>query len=78
MKIIVACDSYKGCMTSAQVADNITAAIHRVDPAIEVVSYTMADGGEGTAAAFCDACGGRWWKQRPPTPMAGGSARSMR
>ena len=25
MKIIVACDSYKGCMTSAQVADNITA-----------------------------------------------------
>ena len=58
MKIIVACDSYKGCMTSAQVADNITAAIHRVDPAIEVVSYTMADGGEGTAAAFCDACGG--------------------
>ena len=58
MKIIVACDSYKGCMTSAQVADNITAAIHRVDPAIEVVSYSMADGGEGTAAAFCDACGG--------------------
>ena len=58
MKIIVACDSYKGCMTSREVADNITAAIHRVDPAIDVVSYTMADGGEGTAAAFCDACGG--------------------
>ena len=69
MKIIVACDSYKGCMTSAQVADNITAAIHRVDPAIE---------GKEPLPRSATRVAERWWKQRPPTPMAGGSARSMR
>lgn len=58
MKIIVACDSYKGCMTSKEVADHITAGVHRFDPAIEVVPYVMADGGEGTAEAFCLTCGG--------------------
>lgn len=58
MKIIIACDSYKGCMSSKEVAEHMKAAIHRVDPAIDVLTYTMADGGEGTAAAFCDACGG--------------------
>lgn len=59
MKIIIACDSYKRCMTSREAAGQIEQAIRRVDPRIEVVSYTMADGGEGTAAAFCDVCGGR-------------------
>ena len=58
MKILIACDSYKGCMTSKEVADHMKNAIYRVDPAIQVCTYTMADGGEGTAAAFCDACNG--------------------
>ncbi len=58
MKIIVACDSYKGCMSSKEVAQHMERAIHQVDPSIHVLSYTMADGGEGTAAAFCDACAG--------------------
>ena len=46
-------------MTSREAAGQIEQAIRCVDPRIEVVSYTMADGGEGTAAAFCDVCGGR-------------------
>lgn len=58
MKILVACDSYKGCMTSREVSEHIKHAILRVDPSIEVGTYAMADGGEGTSAAFCDACQG--------------------
>lgn len=58
MKIIIACDSYKGCMSSKEVAEHMKRAIRRVDPSIEVLAYTMADGGEGTSAAFCDVCGG--------------------
>lgn len=58
MKIIVACDSYKGCMSSKEVAEHIQKAIGRVDPAIEVLTYSMADGGEGTSVAFCDVCNG--------------------
>ncbi len=58
MKILVACDSYKGCMTSREVSEHIKQAILRVDSSIEVCTYAMADGGEGTSAAFCDACQG--------------------
>ena len=34
-------------MTSREAAGQIEQAIRRVDSRIEVVSYTMADGGEG-------------------------------
>ena len=52
MKVIVACDSYKGCMTSKQVAKQITAGIHEVNASCEVLSYVIGDGGEGTVQAF--------------------------
>ena len=74
MKIIVACDSYKGCMTSKEVAQHMERAIHQVDPSIRVLSYTMADGGEGTAAAFVTPVRERWFAVRPPT-LTGGAWR---
>ncbi|MEG0526092.1 glycerate kinase family protein [Amedibacillus sp. YH-ame10] len=52
MKVIIACDSYKGCMTSKDVAMQIEDGIHEVDPTIETLSYVIADGGEGTVEAF--------------------------
>ena len=58
MKIVIACDSYKGCMTSRQVATQIEKGIHRLDTSIETVSYVIGDGGEGTVAAFHETCHG--------------------
>ena len=58
MKVVIACDSYKGCMTSAEVASNITKGIQAVDENIDCVSYVIGDGGEGTVEAFCETCGG--------------------
>ena len=44
MKIVIACDSYKGCMTSRQVATQIEKGIHRLDTSIETVSYVIVMG----------------------------------
>ena len=60
MKVVVACDSYKGCMTSEEIADHIEEGIHQADASIEVIKQLIADGGEGTTAAFCAAADGQW------------------
>ena len=49
MKILVACDSFKGCMTSQQACENVKAGILKANPEHKVFCYPMADGGEGTA-----------------------------
>lgn len=59
MKVVIACDSYKGCMSSREVADNIEQGIHMAKQDIETVSYVIADGGEGSVDAFHETCGGR-------------------
>ena len=58
MKVVIACDSYKGCMTSSKVAQHIEKGIHKVNPRIETISYVIGDGGEGTVDAFHETCGG--------------------
>lgn len=58
MKVVVACDSFKGCMKSDDVAKHVTNAIYQVDPDIEVKQYVIGDGGEGTVDAFAKTCGG--------------------
>ena len=54
MKIIVACDSFKGCMSSKEVEKNIKKGILKANPNHEVLTFPMADGGEGTSSVFCD------------------------
>ena len=56
MKVVIACDSYKGCMSSKEVAQHIEIGIHRLDPTIETVSYVIGDGGEGSVEAFEQTC----------------------
>ena len=58
MKVVVAADSFKGCMTSSQVGEYVMAGIHRYNDAIEVKTFSIADGGEGTVMAFYETCGG--------------------
>lgn len=59
MKVVIASDSYKGCMTSSQACDRIEAGILHANPAHTCVKYPMADGGEGTATVFCDVIHGK-------------------
>lgn len=70
MKVVIACDSYKGCMCSREVANRIEEGIHMVRGDIETISYVIADGGEGTVDAFDQTCGGV--KQRVATTDAYG------
>lgn len=58
MKVVVACDSFKGCMTSKEVAQHVENAIKQVDETISVEKYVIGDGGEGTVDAFCETCHG--------------------
>ena len=57
-KFVLVPDSFKGTMSSAQVCEVMTEAIHSVFPTAQVVSLPVADGGEGSAEAFLTALGG--------------------
>ena len=50
-KVVVASDSFKGCLSSAQVADAVEKGIHELYPDCEIVKLAVADGGEGTGAS---------------------------
>jgi glycerate kinase len=58
MKIIIASDSFKGSLTSAEVAAAATRGIQSVYPDCQVVSVYVADGGEGTIGALMQALDG--------------------
>lgn len=53
MKVVVACDSFKGSLLAVQVCTAISNGIHSVDRSIEVLQRPVADGGEGTVDALC-------------------------
>ena len=44
MKIIVACDSFKGCMSSKEVEESIKKGILKANNKHEVLTFPMADG----------------------------------
>ena len=52
MKFVVAPDSFKGSISSAEAADAIGRGIHRLLPNATVVCRSIADGGEGTLDAL--------------------------
>lgn len=58
MKIVVAADSFKGCMTSTQVGEYVKEGMLQYDPSLDIHTYSIADGGEGTVMAFYKTCGG--------------------
>lgn len=58
MKITLAFDSFKGSLTSLQVADAFEEGFRSVICDCEVLKLPIADGGEGTAAALVSALGG--------------------
>ncbi|GAB3595848.1 glycerate kinase [Microbacterium tumbae] len=57
-RIVVAPDSFKGSITAADAAEAVAAGWLEMEPDAEVVLRPMADGGEGTVAAFAAAIQG--------------------
>jgi glycerate 2-kinase len=48
MKIVIAPDSFKGCMSSVKAANSINKGVLRAFPEAETILLPIADGGEGT------------------------------
>lgn len=67
MKIVIACDSFKGSASAIQVASALASGIREVWPAAEIACVPVADGGEGTIDAFLYSLPGR----RVTVPVAG-------
>ena len=57
-KIVIACDSYKGCLTSKEVNFQLGVRSEELGVDAEVVTLEMSDGGEGMLDAFFSALGG--------------------
>ncbi len=58
MKFVFASDSFKGSLSSARIAALLAQAANEVFPGCETVCVPVADGGEGTVEAVCEASGG--------------------
>ena len=58
-KIVAASDSFKGSLTSLQVADAIEQGVHDIFPSCETVKVNVADGGEGTVESLKRILGGK-------------------
>lgn len=59
MKIVLAPDSFKGCLTALQVCEAMEGGIRQIYQAVEIEKVPMADGGEGTVQSLVDATDGR-------------------
>lgn len=68
MKIILAPDSFKGNLTSLQVATALEKGVKRVLPKANCIKVPMADGGEGTVQSLVDATGGQFVRKRVTGP----------
>jgi glycerate kinase len=69
VRILIAPDKFKGALNAREVAESIAAGLREVLPDAEIDIAPMADGGEGTAEAICDALGGSWLKCEAHDPL---------
>ena len=67
-KIIAAPDSFKGVLTSKQVADIIAGEAAACFPGCTVVKMPIADGGEGSVDTIIAAIGGRTFEEQALSP----------
>ncbi len=69
MRILIAPDKFKGALNARDVAQNIAKGLLDVLPDAQIEIVPMADGGEGTAEAVCDARGGSWLECKAHDPI---------
>ena len=58
MKVVIAIDSFKGCLSSAEAGRAVESGIREAIPDARVLSMPVSDGGEGMLEAFTTALGG--------------------
>ena len=58
MKIVIAPNALKGCLTAAEAADALACGVARVSPDIDIVQVPVADGGDGLADVLVNALHG--------------------
>ena len=69
MKVVIALDSFKGCLDAVTACRIAAEAIESVAPGIRTVVRPMADGGEGTVAALMAGREGRWVEKQVTGPL---------
>ena len=58
-KVVIAIDSFKGCLSSAEAGKAAAEGIRSVFPECEILSLPIADGGEGMLDVLIAATNGR-------------------
>lgn len=58
MKLVLAFDSFKGCLSSSKIIDIATHAIKNIIPQARICGFIIADGGEGTIDALVSGLNG--------------------
>jgi glycerate kinase len=69
MRILIAPDKFKGTLDAREVANNIAKGLLDVLPDAMIEIVPMADGGEGTAEAICEAGGCAWMECKAHDPI---------
>jgi len=69
VRILIAPDKFKGTLNAREVAQNIAKGLLDVMPDAQIEIVPMADGGEGTAEAICEARGGSWLECKAHDPL---------
>lgn len=68
-KVVIASDSFKGSLTSQEVAEAVRRGITSILPDCEVVSICLGDGGEGTAKAIASVIPSHWMETTASDPI---------
>ena len=69
MKVVVAVDSFKGCMSSVEANQTVADGIRSVCENAEIIQMPVSDGGEGWVEAFHAAVGGNWVEVMVKDPL---------
>jgi glycerate kinase len=69
MKILIAPDKFKGALNARDVAENVAKGLLDVLPDATIEIVPMADGGEGTAEAICEARHCFWLECKAHDPL---------
>ncbi len=69
MTLTLAFDSFKGSLTSEEVADAFAGGVLSVQPTADIRKVCIADGGEGTAESLVNQLGGSWIQTQVCDPL---------
>ena len=69
MHILIVPDKFKGALDAREVAENIAKGLRDALPEAKIDIVPIADGGEGTAEAICEARGWSWLKCKAHDPL---------